>query len=173
MFTGCETNRVTPSIAATEQNINSANQQKLIKNIPTVSLDNSLERENINRRLTLLNDRDKVFYVYLLSYGKVVSFYVAKGKVSSVNSFNTPSERIVRDENCAQDQNERNYNGKDVAGCYFSVEAPDQDGTYGSNGDGVFFFTTDGAYVEWNDQYLVSDYPLKITTPELPILVTK
>ena len=32
----------------------------------------------------------------------------------------------------------------------------------------MFFFTTEGAYVEWNGQYVWSDQPLKITQqPEL------
>jgi hypothetical protein len=51
--------------------------------------------------------------------------------------------------------------------CY-PVEAPDLDGTYGENVDGIFFFTTEGAYVEWKGEYLMSDQPLKLTTqPEL------
>ena len=48
------------------------------------------------------------------------------------------------------------------------VDSPQLDGSYGSNGDGIFFFTTEGAYVEWNGEYMVSDYPLKLSTqPEL------
>ena len=53
--------------------------------------------------------------------------------------------------------------------CYQVVESPDQDGSYGTNGDGVFFFTTEGAYVEWRGDYMVSDFPLKLSTP--PALV--
>lgn len=46
--------------------------------------------------------------------------------------------------------------------CYI-VEAPDIDGTYGENVSGIFFFTTDGAYVEWNGEYMMSDQPLQLT----------
>ena len=36
------------------------------------------------------------------------------------------------------------------------------------NTDGIFFFTTEGAYVEWKGDYMMSDQPLKLTTtPEL------
>jgi len=48
------------------------------------------------------------------------------------------------------------------------VDSPQLDGSYGTNGDGIFFFTTEGAYVEWNGEYMVSDFPLKMsTTPAL------
>jgi hypothetical protein len=38
------------------------------------------------------------------------------------------------------------------------------DGSYGSNGDAIFFFTTSGEYVEWNGKYVVSEEPLNINT---------
>jgi len=48
------------------------------------------------------------------------------------------------------------------------IPSPAEDGSYGTNGDAVFFFTTDGAYVEWNGSYMLADQPLKLTTqPEL------
>lgn len=34
-----------------------------------------------------------------------------------------------------------------------------------NKGDGIFFFTTEGAYVEWAGEYMVSDFPLKLSTP--------
>lgn len=171
-FTGCvEIPQQQPTAFKTEQQKNEENQQALINSQPTVELTTSLERENINRRLQLVNDRDKVFYVYLMSYGKVVTFYVAKGKISSVDSFNTPSERIVRDDRCYNDVRYYGSNSDGVEGCYFEVESPDMDGTYGSNGNGVFFFTTEGAYVEWNGEYLVSDFPLKVSTPSQPVTI--
>jgi hypothetical protein len=48
--------------------------------------------------------------------------------------------------------------------CYV-VNAPDLDGTYGENVEGIFFFTTEGAYVEWKGEYMMSDQPLKLSTP--------
>jgi len=39
------------------------------------------------------------------------------------------------------------------------------DGGKGTNGDGIFFFTTEGAYAEWHGDYMVSDFPLKLSTP--------
>jgi uncharacterized protein YceK len=162
VLTGCGSIPSIPSSSQQmEQKQNENNQQKLIANQPAPNLDKSLERENIIRRLNLLNDENKVFYVYLVSYGKVMSFFTAKGKVSSVNSYLTSFSQVVKDENCAHD-----YHGDSgTSGCYFSMEAPDLDGTYGENGDAVYFFTTENAYVEWKGEYMVSDFPLKLSTP--------
>ena len=83
-----------------------------------------------------------------------MAYYTAQGKVSSINSRLTQEEQVIRG-----DYGYRDGNPNVVVG------SPQLDGSYGTNGDGVFFFTTEGAYVEWNGEYIVSDFPLKITTP--------
>ena len=136
-------------------------QEKLAKAHKVPVFERSQERANIVKRLELFNSDEKVSYIYLTSFGRVMAFYTVKGKVSSVNSYLTASEQLVREggEPCKW--------SSPVGSCYV-VEAPDNDGSYGSNGDGVFFFTTEGAYVEWNGEYMLSDQPLKLTTqPEL------
>lgn len=47
------------------------------------------------------------------------------------------------------------------------VNAPGDDGSYGLNEDGVFFFTTDGNMVTTNLDYIVSEQPLPFDVPEL------
>jgi len=138
-----------------EAKLTESNQARLLTASPPPQLDKSLERENLIRRLNLLNDENKIFYIYLVSYGKVMAEYVAKGKISSVNSRLTTQEQIVKDPFANTLDNRQ---GK-------VVESPDLDGSYGTNGDAIFFFTTDGAYVEWAGEYMVSDFPLKLTTP--------
>ena len=146
---------VKPAATVQEQKTTEDNQQTLITNQPVPKLEKSLERENLIKRLQLLNDNSKVFYVYLVSYGKVMAFYTAQGKVSSLNTYLTGKDQIVKRPGCWSDSQE----------CWFVMESPDLDGTYGSNTDGVFFFTTEGAYVETTMDYMVSDFPLKITEP--------
>ena len=131
-----------------------ANQAGLIQAQPPVTLKWSLERENINKRTNLWNNPNKVSYLYELSYGKVVAFYVVKGKVTSVNSQVTNTAQIVDDP----------YHPASHV-----LPSPAEDGSYGSNGEAIFFFTTDGAYVEWKGEYQLSDQPLKLATP--PLLV--
>lgn len=134
--------------AATEQAMTEENQEGLLKAQPPVRLKWSLERENINKRTDLWNDPDKVAYIYLVDYGKVMAFFIIKGKVSSVNSQITNPEQKVR-----------GYQSSVV------MPSPAEDGSYGTNGDGIFFFTTDGTYVEWAGSYMLCDKPLKLSTP--------
>ena len=89
--------------------------------------------------------------------GSVITFFPIKGKVSSVNSMLTTTEQVIR--------NPRGYSEGWVA----VVSSPDLDGSYGSNGDAIFFFTTAGVYCEWNGKYFLCDRPLKLTSA--PILI--
>jgi len=153
---GClDAPRSSEKTSVTEAKLTETNQARLLKASPPPQLDKSLERENLIRRLDLLNDENKIFYIYLVSYGKVMAEYVAKGKVSSVNSKLTTQEQIIDDPFGSYS----NGVGGQV------VESPDLDGSYGTNGAAVFFFTSDGAYVEWAGEYMISDYPLQLTTP--------
>jgi hypothetical protein len=161
-LSACEVIPSQPSTQKIEQTKVENNQQTLIQNQPVPQITKSLERENIINRLNLLNDESKVFYVYLVSYGKVMAFYTAKGKVTSLNSYINSQQRVVNDENC---NNAYGGEGSSKRECYFVIDTPDIDGSYGENADGVFFFTTEGAYVEWVGEYMVSDFPLKLTQP--------
>jgi len=145
-------------VRATEKN-----QHGLVEAQPPFELDYSLERQNLIERYQHLNDRNNVHHVYLLSMdGKVVSYYTAQGKVSSVNSKLTNDRQIVHVSGCGFDGG--NGAGGSKGPCYKTVESPQMDGSYGENGDAVFFFTTSGEYVEWNGWYLVSEEPKNIQT---------
>ena len=138
------------------------NHHNLVTAQPPFEFDRSLERENLIERYQHLNDQNNVHHVYLLSMdGNVISYYTAQGKVSSVNSKLTNDRQIVRHPDCS-------FSTGDGAGsegaCYKTVESPQMDGSYGENGDAIFFFTTDGHYVEWNGWYLVSEEPKDIQT---------
>lgn len=140
-------------------------QQKFVNAVPVPDLQTSSERKNVSRRAQLFNSEDKISYIYLVSYGKVMAFYTVQGKVSSLRSYMSPTEQLV------------DYQGRKCDGSWdnscsqssaYTVSAPDIDGTYGENVEGIFFFTTEGAYVEWKGEYMMSDQPLKLTTqPEL------
>lgn len=151
VFAGCG---IKQSTASKEQALTEANQSVLIKSQPPVKLKWSLERDQINKRTELWNSQNKVSYIYLIDYGKVMGFYTIKGKVSSVNSQVTNPTQYVR------------INGMSDR---YKFESPAEDGSYGTNGDAIFFFTTEGVYVEWNGTYMLADRPLKMSTP--PALV--
>lgn len=140
-----------------EMRITEENQNGLVRSQPPEIMEQSLERENLIRRYNYLNDKGNFHHVYLMSNdGKVMSYFVAEGKVSSVNSKLTNDAQIVRIPSC-----EPHNNGND---CWKKVESPQMDGSYGENGNAIFFFTGDGQYVEANTKYIVSEKPLNIQT---------
>ena len=135
--------------ARKEQILTEQNQSHLLEVQPPVKLQWSLERDQINRRTTLWNERNKVSYIYLISYGKVLAFYAVQGKVSSVNSqITNPSQKV--------------YGGSGAV-----LPSPAEDGSYGTNGDAIFFFLTDGTYIEWAGEYMLCDKPLTLSTPPI------
>ena len=90
-----------------------------------------------------------------------MAFYTVKGKVTSLNSYMSPQEQIVNGDGTP-------CNTEYSSSVCYTVQAPDIDGSYGNNADGVFFFTTEGAYVEWKGDYMMADQPLQLQTqPEL------
>lgn len=160
LLVGCRLEH-TATTSELEQQKTEQNQSKLLKAQPPVTLDWSLERENINKRTNLWNDPNKVSYIYLINYGKIMAFYTIKGKVSSVNSQITNPEQLVK----YWSRQTGNYGL--VSGV---LPSPAEDGSYGTNGDAIFFFTTSGAYVEWAGDYMLCDQPLKLSTPPTMIL---
>lgn len=129
----------------------------ILANQPAPGLDWSQERAQVARRAELFANPEKLGWMYLVDGGKVLAVYPIKGKVSSLNSYLTAQEM--------------SYSFRPCSGCSivtFMVPAPDIDGTYGRNVDGVFAFTPENAYVEWNGKYMYCDQPLNLaTTPDI------
>lgn len=121
----------------------------------------SLERYNLIKRAYWVNgQREKAVnlpapvtlplgYVVLFTENSVVAQFTVEGKVSSLLNYLTP----ISEE----------YNAT------YSKWLADTDGTYGDNPSGIFFFTTDGKYVEWNGQYLYSDIAIFVEDPVIKI----
>lgn len=136
---------------------------KLAENQPTpTDVDYSLERYNLIRRAYWVNGmREKAInlpspvtlplgYVVLFTANSVVAQFTVEGKVSSLMNYLTPiSEHYA----CAN----------------WCDWLPDTDGTYGDNPEGIFFFTVDGKYVEWNGNYMYSDLPIFVEDPIIKV----
>lgn len=138
----------------TEQETVTAQINRLEGSTPIPKLENSLERQNISKRLTTFSDPAKISYIYLVSYGKVMAFYTVKGKITSGSKRLTANDRQVN----------TNWSSPDVV----VMSSPELDGTYGNSDPYVYFWTTDGTYVQWNGEYMMADQPLQLTTaPEL------
>ena len=161
-FTGCSDSKQ-PNASQQDINITKENAQNLAsaQSTPT-DIEYSLERYNLIRRAYWVNGmRERannlpceiekpLGYIVLFSGNAVVGKFVVDGKVSSLNSFLTPSVE------------EKKIYGHDAV---IATELADVDGSYGENDTGIFFFTPDGKYVEWSGDYLYSDIPFTVDTP--------
>jgi hypothetical protein len=164
VFCGCDMETSTQGIEMKKQE---ETQKSLTESVPVPKITKSTTREALSKRAQLFDANNKITYIYLINYGKVMAFFTVQGQAVSLRSYLTPMETIV-------DYNGNVCSGDSYNNCYSAgyggivVQAPDLDGTYGDNPDGIFFFTTEGAYVEWKGDYMVSDQPLKLTQqPEL------
>ena len=160
---GCSGGVETGKSTKVEMEQTEVNHRKLVKAIPPPALTTSQERLNLKRRLERFNNENKVSYVYLISHGQVLGFFTIKGKVSSVNSMLTTPDQIVT-------MGSAGSIGADGKISRHVVKSPDLDGSYGTNGDAVFFFTTSDAYVEWAGEYMWCDQPLQLSTPPLVVI---
>ena len=132
-------------------------------------IDYSLERYNLIRRAYWVNgQREKArmlpspiadmphgYIILFAPNGGVLGRFVVEGKVTSLNSFLAPNSELY----------EINSGNTTVRNRWL----PDVDGAYGENDGGIFFFTVDGRYLEWNGTYLYSDIEFEVQDPILKI----
>ena len=128
-------------------------------------IDYSLERYNLIKRAYWVNgQREKAnslicqiakplgYIVLFTESGSVVGSFCVDGKVTSLNSYLSPDSEYY----------ERNSS-------YINNWLADVDGSFGENDNGIFFFTTDGKYIEWTGTYLYSDIPFIVDEPILKV----
>ena len=174
VFIACEA-----EASGTQQDVinqqQSANRLQFNQPTPT-DIDYSLERYNLIRRAYWVNgQREKAntlpcevekplgYVVLFTESGAVIGSFIVDGKVSSLNSYLTP------DSECYE------IAGDSVDGSIFNNGTTendwlaDVDGSYGTNDNGIFFFTPDGKYIEWTGIYLYSDIPFEVDNPVIKI----
>lgn len=146
------------------------------KNQPTpTDINYSLERYNLIKRAYWVNgQREKAntlpcaiekplgYIVLFTESGSVVGSFVVDGKVSSLNSFLTPDSEYYEK---IRSTDESGWNARTTNNNWLA----DVDGSYGENDNGIFFFTTDGKYIEWTGVYLYSDIPFIVEDPVLKV----
>jgi hypothetical protein len=121
----------------------------------TSATGDTLEKKNLEEKRRREENPNAIRYVYLMSFGKVLGYYTAKGKISSSGSQKAPEQDIV-------------WTCKNSHGCSpVVVDSKQDDGTYGSSDPGIFFFTTEGAKVVTNLDYVESDQPIPFDVPKL------
>lgn len=110
----------------------------------------TLEIKNLKAKRAKEESPDATRYLYLMSFGKIIGYYVTKGKISSNGSQIGPELESIG-----------SYSAPAV------VDSAQDDGSYGDGDPGIFFFTSDGTMVVTDLDYIQSDAPLPIDVPRL------
>jgi hypothetical protein len=171
MFVGCDTDSRPAGGAKQDQQNQQAVADKLQSNQATpTDIEYSLERYNLIRREYWVNGLTEkartlpcpvtkpMGYIVLFEQGVgVVGRYCVDGKVSSLNNWLTPLSEYY----------EVAYG--DVTASTYNKWLADVDGCYGTNVEGIFFFTTDGNYIEWTGDHFYCDIPVNVENPILQV----
>lgn len=154
MGTMCFAGGTQDASSKTRQAAYDAQQNAFVQN-PVPNVQYFTERKTISEWVKRWDKPSVITYVYLVSYGNVLGYYVCNGKPASTQSYLIPEETV------------------DYRSCGGHVmQAPDLDGTYGSNNPGIRFFTAEGTAVEWagsGASYIYSDAPLPLNVPKLNV----
>lgn len=113
----------------------------------------TLEIKNLKEKRRREESASAIRYLYVLSFGKPLGYYVTKGKISSNGSQAGPELEAI----------------KACGGCSERVvlDSAQDDGSYGDGDPGIFFFTTDGTMVVTSLDYIQSDQPMPFNVPQL------
>lgn len=119
----------------------------------SINFAENAEIDNIKARLTLTSNPGLTGFVLLMNeMGQPIMYVGVKGKITS------GSKRLT--------EPDRYWTNSQSAG----IRAGSSDeGTFGSSGEYVFFWTTDGQYIQWNGKYLYSDKPFRVKIEPLVV----
>lgn len=121
----------------------------------SIKFTENAEIENIKKRLELTSSPGLLGYVVLLNEtGQPVMYTGVKGKITSGSKRLTQPDRKVAHSNGAM-----------------VMSAPSDEGTYGTSGEYVYFWTPGGQYIQWNGKYLYSDKPFRLSVEPLVVAV--
>jgi len=126
----------------------------------TIQFSENAEIENIKNRLELTANPGLMGFIVLLNEtGQPVMHVGVKGKITSGGKRLSKTYSVVENWDCGEWK------------CDKEVPAASDEGTYGSSGEYIFFWTTSGQYIQWNGKYLYSDKPFRLTTKPLVVSV--
>lgn len=157
----------------TESAITETNQNKVNKRMGIVEWVNkqtgySQELKNLMKRFDLFNSPTTVTYICEIEMNSVIECMTVKGKVSSVSSTLSTQQQLVPSPFCgiwkylvsATGEKRSDYQFYDCS--VHVVDSPQLDGSYGTNGNAIFWFDADDNYHEWLGDYKLSTKPFVI-----------
>lgn len=138
------------------ENLGSQLSRQAAKSVPVPQVMNFVERQTVARWIRKFDVPQITTYIYLLSYGNFIGYYVTYGKPVSTRSYLIPEDELWS------------------SGVTSMIAV---DGTFGEDNPGIRFFTPDGNAVEWGGvgaTYLYSTAPLPIkNVPQLNVVQTQ
>lgn len=154
MFTGCDIFESTESLnQATVKESQVQNNANALTAYPTPVVKNFLERKTVSEWVKRWDKPSVLTYCYIFVGQNCIGYFITNGKPASANSFLIP-----------EDKYESHANGG------VTRQAPDLDGTYGSNNAGYRFFLANGTAVECSGTMVscvYADAPLSIKCPQI------
>jgi hypothetical protein len=141
-----------------ETNVDNNALGRIEKNEPIPVLSDSSDAHNQRQFVIEESDPNKIEYLELLGLnGNPIAHFTIKGQVSAMDTSETNPSQI----DCPY---EDNNNNSASLGCG-SIGLAEPNGIYGGADAGHFAFTTSGALIEWEGNFITSDQPFNIKTP--------
>ena len=130
--------------------------EKAQKMADSIQFSGNAEIENIKTRLELTSNPLLMGYIVLFNkMGQPIMYTTVKGKVTS------GSKRLTSKQNTIWCDG-----GGHSKGC--NLDAPSDEGAYGSSGAYVYFWTMNGQYIQWGKgDYYYSTNPIRLNVKPL------
>lgn len=125
----------------------------------SIAFTENAEIDNIKKRLELTSNPGLTGFILLMNEaGQPIMYTGIVGKVtSSGKRLTAPVQKWKID--CGQS-------------CWEEIsDAPSDEGTWGHSDSYIYFWTTQGQYIQWNGKYLYSDKPFRTKVEPLVISV--
>lgn len=156
---GCEA--APPTARETNMKAQATLMERATATVPVPQVNNFLSREAVAKQVKRLDEKGKLFYVYILgNNGQQLGYYVSNTRPVATCSLLTPPDEIWKTQNSTGNLSQR-------------LTAPGLGGTYSPGPcNSVFFFdaATD-AYIEISGlNYFVSDQPLSVKSEPIKIV---
>lgn len=156
--TGC--NQSPPTARDANANAQKSLMNRATATVPVPQVSNFLSREAVAKQVKRLDERGKLFYIYLLAdNGQQLGYYVSNTRPVPTCSLLTPPDDLWIDYD----------NGGNMSQL---MKAPGLGGTYpGGDCRSVFFFDAQtDTYIEISDtKYFVSDQPLSLKSDPITV----
>jgi hypothetical protein len=160
-LSGCDWSSPNPTSTPDQSSSLSTNSQSTYNTAdgvaPPYQVKNFSVRKQINSRVQQLDDPNLYGYFYEFVPGspQPVLEVIVKGAVLPLDDTNLPSD-VKAPCDGAYSGGTGNYSG-----CSVVVPGAQQDGSFGTNGTGVWGHAADGSYFEWSGIYHYSTKPAK------------